>query len=147
MGDKKARDRGSRILIGGDIVPMWRPADDFQQGRARRIWGDFIDDFQRADLVVANLPYNVATPIIVAATLLVGATIIAESGLSFLGFGVIVPTPTWGNMLNSAQSEMLNGHWWMAVFPGMMIFLTVICCNRTEVVFISQTHLTHGHAG
>ena len=70
-----------------------------------------------------------STPIIVAATLLVGATIISESGLSFLGFGVQPPTPTWGNMLNSAQNEMLSGHWWMAVFPGLMIFLTVISIN------------------
>ncbi len=80
-------------------------------------------------IVFRHVLPNTATPVIVAATLLVGATIIAESGLSFLGFGVIVPTPTWGNMLNSAQSEMLNGHWWMAVFPGMMIFLTVISVN------------------
>ncbi len=47
----------------------------------------------------------------------------------FLGFGVQPPTPTWGNMLNSAQNEMLSGHWWMAVFPGAMIFLTVISIN------------------
>ena len=80
-------------------------------------------------IVFRHVLPNTSTPIIVAATLLVGATIIAESGLSFLGFGVIVPTPTWGNMLNSAQSEMLNGHWWMAVFPGLMIFLTVISVN------------------
>ena len=80
-------------------------------------------------IVFRHVLPNTSTPIIVAATLLVGATIISESGLSFLGFGVVVPTPTWGNMLNSAQSEMLNGHWWMAVFPGLMIFLTVIAVN------------------
>jgi peptide/nickel transport system permease protein len=72
---------------------------------------------------------NTATPVIVAATLLVAGTIISESGLSFLGFGVQPPTPTWGNMLNSAQAEMLKGNWWMAVFPGLMIFLTVISIN------------------
>ncbi len=72
---------------------------------------------------------NTATPIIVAATLLVAATIISESGLSFLGFGVQPPTPTWGNMLNGAQDEMRKGNWWMAVFPGLMIFLTVISIN------------------
>jgi peptide/nickel transport system permease protein len=80
-------------------------------------------------IVFRHVLPNTATPVIVAATLLVGATIISESGLSFLGFGVQPPTPTWGNMLNSAQSEMLNGHWWMAVFPGLMIFFTVISIN------------------
>lgn len=80
-------------------------------------------------IVFRHVLPNTSTPIIVAATLLVGATIISESGLSFLGFGVQPPTPTWGNMLNSAQNEMLSGHWWMAVFPGLMIFLTVISIN------------------
>ncbi len=80
-------------------------------------------------IVFRHVLPNTSTPIIVAATLLVGATIISESGLSFLGFGVQPPTPTWGNMLNASQNEMLNGHWWMAVFPGVMIFLTVISIN------------------
>lgn len=80
-------------------------------------------------IVLRHVLPNTATPIIVAATLLVAATIIAESGLSFLGFGVQPPTPTWGNMLRSAQDEMRKGNWWMAVFPGLMIFLTVISIN------------------
>lgn len=80
-------------------------------------------------IVFGHVLPNTATPVIVAATLLVAGTIISESGLSFLGFGVQPPTPTWGNMLNSAQAEMLRGHWWMAVFPGLMIFLTVISIN------------------
>jgi peptide/nickel transport system permease protein len=80
-------------------------------------------------IVFLHVLPNTATPIIVAATLLVAATIISESGLSFLGFGVQPPTPTWGNMLSSAQDEMRKGNWWMAVFPGLMIFLTVISIN------------------
>lgn len=80
-------------------------------------------------IVFRHVLPNTATPIIVASTLLVAGTIISESGLSYLGFGVQQPTPTWGNMLNTAQSEMLRGHWWMAVFPGLMIFLTVISIN------------------
>lgn len=80
-------------------------------------------------IVFGHVLPNTATPVIVAATLLVAGTIISESGLSFLGFGVQPPTPTWGNMLNSAQAEMLKGNWWMAVFPGLMIFLTVISIN------------------
>lgn len=80
-------------------------------------------------IVFRHVLPNTATPVIVAATLLVAGTIIAESGLSFLGFGVQPPTPTWGNMLSSAQAEMLKGNWWMAFFPGLMIFLTVISIN------------------
>ncbi|MCB0111159.1 MAG: ABC transporter permease [Caldilineaceae bacterium] len=80
-------------------------------------------------IVFRHVLPNTATPVIVAATLLVAGTIISESGLSYLGFGVQQPTPTWGNMLNSAQDEMLKGHWWMAFFPGLMIFLTVISIN------------------
>lgn len=80
-------------------------------------------------IIVRHVLPNTATPIIVAATLLVARNIIAESGLSFLGFGVQPPTPTWGNMLNAAQDEMRKGNWWMAFFPGLMIFLTVISIN------------------
>lgn len=80
-------------------------------------------------IVFRHVLPNTATPIIVAATLLVAGSIISESGLSFLGFGVQPPTPTWGNMLNAAQDEMRKGNWWMAFFPGLMIFLTVISIN------------------
>ncbi|RME57722.1 MAG: ABC transporter permease [Caldilineae bacterium] len=85
--------------------------------------------FGNLRIVFRHILPNTATPIIVAATLLVARTIISESGLSFLGFGVQPPTPTWGNMLNAAQDEMRKGNWWMAVFPGLMIFLTVISIN------------------
>ena len=52
----------------------------------------------------------------------------AESGLSFLGIGISPPTPTWGNMV-AAGGDALLVAWWMAFFPGMMIFLTVISIN------------------
>jgi peptide/nickel transport system permease protein len=71
---------------------------------------------------------NVASPIIVAATLGLSAAIIAESGLSFLGFGVQLPTATWGTMLRNAQSEMTTAPW-IAIYPGLMIFIVVICVN------------------
>ncbi len=71
---------------------------------------------------------NAMSPIIVAATLSIGAAIITESGLSYLGFGVQPPTPTWGNMLQHAQSEMEYAPW-TAIFPGLFIFATVIAAN------------------
>jgi peptide/nickel transport system permease protein len=71
---------------------------------------------------------NVATPIIVALTLTVGRVILFESVLSFLGFGIVPPTPSWGNMLNNAQ-ELVTSAPAQAVYPGLLIFITVIAVN------------------
>jgi peptide/nickel transport system permease protein len=71
---------------------------------------------------------NVATPIIVAGTLTVGRVILLESVLSFLGFGIVPPTPSWGNMLNNAQ-ELITTAPALAVYPGLFIFVTVIAVN------------------
>ena len=67
-------------------------------------------------------------PIIVEATLEIGWAIMEESGLSFLGFGIRPPTPSWGNLLSNAQ-EHLTQHPWLAIFPGIMIFLAIISVN------------------
>jgi len=71
---------------------------------------------------------NIASPIIVSATLGLAGAIISESGLSYLGFGVQLPTPTWGNMLSNTQSQMTTAPW-TAIFPGLMIFIVVIAIN------------------
>jgi peptide/nickel transport system permease protein len=67
-------------------------------------------------------------PIIVEATLEVGYAIMEESGLSFLGFGIMPPTPSWGNLLSDAQEHLVS-HPWLAIFPGLMIFFTIISIN------------------
>jgi peptide/nickel transport system permease protein len=67
-------------------------------------------------------------PIIVESTLEIGYAIMEESGLSFLGFGIMPPTPSWGNLLNNAQDH-LTQYPWLAIFPGVMIFLTIISIN------------------
>ncbi len=82
-----------------------------------------------ATIAWRHLLPNALTPVIVAASLRVAGAIMAESGLSFLGFGVQPPTPTWGNLLTHGQAEMLKGHLWLVVFPGLMIFLTVIAVH------------------
>jgi peptide/nickel transport system permease protein len=64
----------------------------------------------------------------VATTLAVGRGILLESALSFFGVGVQPPTASWGNMLYQAQTTMTSEPW-LAVFPGAMIFLTVLACN------------------
>lgn len=73
------------------------------------------------------LPHTTA-PVLVAITLGLAQAIIIESGLSFLGYGVQPPTPSWGAMLQDAQSYLSDCPW-IALFPGLMIFLTVVCCN------------------
>jgi len=80
-------------------------------------------------IIVRHILPNAISPVIVAATLGLAGAIITESGLSYLGFGVQPPTPTWGNMLRNAQDEMLRGHMWMAIFPGLMIFIIVLSIN------------------
>ena len=71
---------------------------------------------------------NATGPIIVEATLEVGYAILEESGLSFLGFGIQPPTPSWGNLLNNAQRRMIQQPW-LAIFPGLMIFFAIIAIN------------------
>ena len=79
-------------------------------------------------IMLRHLLPNALSPIIVAATFRVATSIITESGLSYLGFGVQPPTPTWGNMLKNAQEQMTRAPW-TAIFPGLMIFVTVIAIN------------------
>jgi peptide/nickel transport system permease protein len=79
-------------------------------------------------LMARHILPNALGPIFVQATLQVAVAIIAESGLSYLGFGIQPPTATWGNMLKDAQTY-LTRYPWLAVFPGLMIFLTVMSVN------------------
>ena len=71
---------------------------------------------------------NVMAPLVVATTLSVGEVILLESVLSFLGLGVQPPLASWGTMLSNAQQMILSAPL-LAIYPGFMIFLTVIACN------------------
>lgn len=71
---------------------------------------------------------NALGPVIVAATLGVGNTILAEAALSFLGLGVQPPTASWGNMVAAGRDVMLEA-WWITLFPGLAIVLTVMSFN------------------
>ncbi len=72
---------------------------------------------------------NCLSPLIVQATLLLAIGIVIEAAISFVGLGVQPPTPSWGNMLASAREYLLSGEWWLSVFPGAAISLTVIGFN------------------
>ncbi len=78
-------------------------------------------------MLVHILP-NLATPIIVATSLAVGEIILLESVLSFLGVGIAPPLASWGNMLTGAEETIALAPL-LAVYPGLLIFVTVICCN------------------
>ena len=81
-----------------------------------------------ARIILRHILPNSIGPIIVEATLEMGYAIIEESGLSFLGFGIQPPTPSWGNLLSNAQ-ENFTKYPWLAIFPGLMIFLAIISVN------------------
>jgi peptide/nickel transport system permease protein len=79
-------------------------------------------------IILRHILPNTLSPIIVNSTLILAYSIITESGLSYLGFGVQPPTPSWGNMLNRAQVYVYIAPW-LGIFPGLMIFMTVISIN------------------
>jgi peptide/nickel transport system permease protein len=79
-------------------------------------------------IMVRHILPNAVGPIIVESTLEIGYAIMQEAGLSFLGFGIQPPTPSWGNLLSNAP-EHLTKHPWLSIFPGLMIFLTIISVN------------------
>jgi peptide/nickel transport system permease protein len=79
-------------------------------------------------IIFRHLLPNALGPVLVSASFGVASAILFESSLSFLGLGVPVPTASWGGMLAVAESFL--GHaWWLAVFPGLAIFLTVVAFN------------------
>jgi peptide/nickel transport system permease protein len=77
---------------------------------------------------VRHILPNAMGPIIVSGTMGTAWAILIESGLSFLGYGIQPPTPSWGNMLQDARATM-GVFPWQTFFPGLMIFLTVISLN------------------
>lgn len=124
--------RTTIIVIG---VSSW-------PGAARLIRGQFIqlkgNEFVTAARSIGASPMrimlrhifpNALAIIIVEATLWLSYAILLEASLSYLGLGVQIPTPSWGNMLQDGQRELLFGAWWLTLFPGLAIFLTVLSFN------------------
>jgi peptide/nickel transport system permease protein len=95
------------------------------------------EDYIEAARAVGNSPVRIAfrhilpnmiPPLLVQASLTVAAAIIAEASLSFLGLGQRPPAPSWGSLLNEAQRYLANAPW-MAVWPGLAIFVVVMAVN------------------
>jgi peptide/nickel transport system permease protein len=112
-------------------------------GTARLVRGEFLSlkkrDFVDAvrtlgasdiRIIFLHILPNAMAPIIVAASLGMAGMILAESALSFLGLGIQPPQASWGNMLQGAQNfTVMLTAWWFPLFPGLMIFITVLCLN------------------
>lgn len=108
-------------LVRGEFLSL-RERDFIEAARAAGV-GTF-------RMIVRHLLPNAMAPLIVNATLEVAGIILAEAGLSYLGFGVNQPVPTWGNMLSEANNmAVLQTRPWTWIPPGLMIFLTVLSIN------------------
>lgn len=81
-----------------------------------------------ATIIIKHMFPNVIAPMLVSISLGVGESILFEAALSFLGLGIMPPTPSWGNMLNNAQ-EVIYKNMWLTILPGIMILLTTISFN------------------
>jgi peptide/nickel transport system permease protein len=124
--------------VGGIVLVIslfaWRGVARLVRGEVLKLKGqEFIDAARAlgatdARILARHLVPNALAPVIVASTLIVGGAILTEAALSFLGIGIQPPVPSWGNMLQNAQDFILSAPR-LAVYPGIMIFLTVLCFN------------------
>jgi peptide/nickel transport system permease protein len=81
----------------------------------------------RLRIMFRHILPNALAPVLVPISFGIAAAILIESGLSFLGFGAPPPNPSWGTLLNAGRSNLQM--WWLILFPGMAIFLTVLAYN------------------
>jgi peptide/nickel transport system permease protein len=82
-----------------------------------------------AGIIWTGILPNILAPLIIIASFNVASVILAEAALSFLGLGVPPTVPSWGGMLADSRDQLLAGRWWLAVFPGAAIMLTVLSFN------------------
>jgi peptide/nickel transport system permease protein len=110
---------GTARLVRGEVLSL-REREFVQAAEAL--------GYPKRRIVLRHLIPNTLAPVIVAATLGIGHTIVLEAGLSFLGYGVQPPTASWGTMVADGRNELL-GAWWLATFPGLAIVFTVLSFN------------------
>jgi len=80
-------------------------------------------------IIPRHIAPQCVAPMLVIVSLNLGTAIFAESALSFLGVGVPPPAPSWGNMLGGVLAEAFKPPWWMVIFPGVAITLTIMAAN------------------
>jgi len=80
-------------------------------------------------IMTRHIAVQCVAPLLVIATVNLGAAIFAEASLSFLGVGVPPPTPSWGNMLGGVLAQSFDPPWWLVIFPGLAIATTIMAAN------------------
>ena len=108
-------------------------------GTARLVRGEFLRlrdqefvvaaralGFSNMRTIFRHVLPNAMSPVLVSAAFAVAAGILTESAISFLGFGIKPPEASWGSLVNETKNP---SYWWIQVFPGVMIFVTVTCYN------------------
>lgn len=112
----------------------WMPVARLVRAEVRRLRAcDFVAAARVAGagpgrLALRHLLPNVVTPVAVEASLAMGAAVATEAALSFLGLGVLPPTPSWGNLIADGR-DVAASAWWIALFPGLALVATVIAAS------------------
>ncbi len=124
---------GVRIALVVGITG-WTPVARYLRAEFLRLRGSDLVEAARAAgagplrIVVRHLLPSALAPVLVTAAFAVGAAILLEASLSFLGLGVRPPTATWGGLLTEARVHIERA-WWLALFPGAALFASVLACN------------------
>lgn len=117
-------------LLGWTQVARFLRAEMIRIRDMRYIAAARISGVRELRLLLRHALPNAVRPVLVVAAFMVGSSILAETMLSFLGVGVSADQVTWGSMLQ--QSRMWPSAWWLAVFPGLSLTLTVLACNSLQ---------------
>lgn len=83
----------------------------------------------RSRVMMQHIAPQCVAPILVLTSASLGSAIFAEAALSFLGLGIPQPTPSWGNMLGGILANQFKPQWWLVIFPGLTITLTILAFN------------------
>lgn len=110
---------GVARLVRGEFLKL--KEQEFVQGARAMGYSSF-------RIIFKHILPNALTPVLVSASFGMAAAILIESSLSFLGFGVPPPTPSWGQILRQSR-EFMDIAWWLVVFPGVAIFLVIAAFN------------------
>jgi peptide/nickel transport system permease protein len=115
-------------------VTAWIPIARYLRGEFLRLAGSDLVNAARASgaghlrIVFRHLLPAALAPVLVTATFTVAGAITLEAAISFIGLGIQPPTPSWGGLLTEARHHV-DKAWWLALFPGSALFLTVLACN------------------